>query len=169
MEYKYIEIAHFYSDKVATKESLSYLKNFKFGLGDFLSVFIDDYSVNSDKLDIMALNSLIFEEIGRSAEFASEKQMANDYAEKTIQYLTSRYLVESRGDILVANNKVIKRGDKYSCFLLSLTWCLYRSGFFHNRYNEVLTIILKEYQKLEEKVRDFLPEDRKKLCEWIFV
>jgi hypothetical protein len=169
MGLKYIEIAHFYSDEVATKEKLSYLKNFKFDNRDFLSVFIDDYSVNSDILDRIALSDLIFQEVGKIVEHASEKQMADDYAEKTIEYLTSKYLVESRGDILVANNKVIKRGDKYSCFLLSLTWCLYRSGFFHNQYNEVLTIISKKYQKLEEKVKDFLPDDRKKLCEWIFV
>lgn len=89
------------------------------------------------------------------------------YSESTIDYLCGRFIVKDLPEATL-NGIKLKRNGKPTCFLLSLTWTLFRAGYFNDEETKVLTIIDKKYQKLEENVYKYSPENVKKRLEYIY-
>jgi hypothetical protein len=185
---RFIELGHFYANKEVPPGALDYLKNFRFDDSDLLTFFIDDYTYKTKKIDLDKLHEMARGYLPRRAYIYYESKIV-EFADKTMEYLRKNFDVKDNccrqwcskvSDYLpdkitysyinqpgfYAN--IYKKG-RPNCFLLSLTWTLYRAGFFSGETNEVLTIIDKKYQKLEEKVAKLLPKDVRDRCRWVFV
>jgi hypothetical protein len=161
-----VEIGHFYLSEFFEPNCLNYLKNFKFQERDELILFLDDFSEKSRVLEVDKLVELAEKITQRKVAVVYESEMIK-YSEKTIDYLCKSSVVSSIPDIS-ANGIKLKRNGEPTCFLLSLTWTLFRAGFFNNTNADVLTIINKNYFKLEQKVVSCLPPEIKKRVEYIF-
>lgn len=161
-----VEIGHFYCDQRVEDISLDYLDNFKFSDHDELILFIDDYSTDKRVLNIEQLVYLVESRLQRKILVAYESEMLK-YSNQTLEYLYANFIIKHSSELTLDKVK-LKRHDKPTCFLLSLTWTLFRSGYFQEKEFDVLTIISTRYQKLENKVYKYLPDGIKKRVQYVF-
>ncbi len=156
--YNVIEIGHFYMTDPYENSQLEYLKKIKFDLNDNLILFIDDVSKqkNDKVLNVGRLKEDVEKILGRGVGIVYESEM-KVFLDRTIRYLEVNFQVRKQGGKMYLMDQCIvsKKGDP-TCFMYSLMWSLFRTGFYIGQSLKTLTIIDKKYEKLENKVRKYL-------------
>ncbi len=159
----FAEIGHFYIDQEFKPGCFDYLKNLKLS-NYYCSIFIDDYNVGSNHaLDIPALILEAKNVIGVEPDVFYESKMV-DFFWRAVGAITEVPIKTETTDLGVFLSAGKRRlGQIYpilqpTCFMLSLTWTLFRLGFFKWERNNVLTIIDKKYKKMELEICNLLPK-----------
>lgn len=164
-----VEIGHFYTNEVFDSEGLKYLYQQKFRDEDTLFLFIDDYTFQSDILNVSLLVTECEKILGRSVFIEYESKMARHF-NYALQFLDENKIKKvtiknEPVELFYENKKIYDYATaRPTCQMLSFIWTLVRLGLIdgYGKTKDVLTVIDKKYMKLENRVFEMVPIEHRK-------